>query len=169
MDSLSWSCVEWSKVHELILSSIHSKKRLHTQSHKPSKAPFFNCLQKSYRSLKSGKILSKHLTDVLCLSKTCQTKCNLKPTCLCTWIWSPFSVILREASLWTMNDPLEAMVWDDLEKFAWTTLLVGFMIVWEERRKDISWDEIGRCWERRDFYYRRYTKMYFFEIHPLVP
>ena len=167
MDSLSWSCVECSKVQELILSSIHSMKRSYTQSHKPSKAPSFKCLKKSYRSSKLGKILSKHLTDLLlCLSQTCQTKCNMNPTCRCTWIPSPFPVILREASSCTMDDPLERILWEDKEmKFAWPTLLVGAMIFWKRReregKKDIIVDEIDRCWERRDPYYRRNTKMYF--------
>jgi len=131
------SCEECSKVHGLILSFIHSMKRLHTQSHNPSKAPSFNCLQKASRALISEKILSKHLTDFLLrLSKTCQTKCTLKPTCWWIWIWSPFPVILREASFWTMDPPQEAMDFDDLEKKALCpTLLVGVMIVWKERRK----------------------------------
>jgi hypothetical protein len=45
------------------------------------------------------------------------------------------------------------------EKSACPTLLVRVMIVWKERRKTIIVDETDRCWERRDPYYRSYTKM----------
>jgi hypothetical protein len=59
-----------------------------------------------------------------------------------------------------MEAPLEALVRDELEeKSACPTLLVGVMIVWKERRKDIIVDGTNRCWERRYPYYRRYTKM----------
>jgi hypothetical protein len=43
------------------------------------------------------------------------------------------------------------------------------MIVFKERRKNIIGDETDRCWERRDPYYRRYTKMKFFENHQPLP
>ena len=139
-------------------------KRWHTQSHNPSKAPSFSCLQKSVRALISEKNPFK--TSYWCFVVF---RKHARPNVLWNWRVDRF-----ESQVRSRNTARSKFV-DDARSTRGIGLRrlgeeVGLsftasrgMIVWKERRKNFIGDETDRCWESRDPYYRRYTKMFFWD------